>query len=96
MASSIGLPALVDGGSSAYRTTRATGQEDCYELGANGHGPDGQNVAERLVEEIQAWNNRHRGDRAHVEVYLAGTPDDRRPAGRVIARPHTRVTISRP
>ncbi len=96
VASPIGLPALVDGDSFAYRTTRATDQEDRYELGAIGHGPNGRKVAERLVEEIQAWNDGHRGDRAHIEVYPAGTPDDRLPAGRVIDRPHTRVTISWP
>ncbi|MEU5547267.1 methyltransferase, FxLD system [Streptomyces sioyaensis] len=95
-ASPIGLPAFVDGGSFAYRTTRPTDLEDRYELGAIGHGPDGRTVAERLVEEIQAWNDEHRSDRAHIEVYPAGTPDDRLPAGRVINRPHTRVTISWP
>lgn len=95
-ASPIGLPTLVDGDSFAYRRSRPTDREDRYELGAIGHGPNGQKAAERLVEEIQAWNDGPRGDRAHIEVYPAGTPDDRLPAGRVIDRPHTRVTISWP
>lgn len=95
-ASPIGIPALVDGDSFAYRRSRPTGEEDRYELGAIGHGPEGRKVAERLVEEIQAWNDGHRSDRAHIHVYPAGTPDDRLPAGRVIDRPHTRVIISWP
>ncbi|MCH0566942.1 methyltransferase, FxLD system [Streptomyces sp. MUM 2J] len=95
-ASPIGLPALVDGDSFAYRRSRPTDEEDRYELGAIGHGPNGQKVAERLAEEIQTWDREHRNDRAQIEVYPAGTPDDRLPAGRVVDRPHTRVTISWP
>lgn len=95
-ASPLGVPTLVDGGSFAYRTVRATDDPDRFELGAIGHGPDGRKVAERLVWEIQAWDRDHRGDRAHIEVYPAGTPDDQLPAGRIIDRPHTRVTIAWP
>ncbi|MER0445707.1 methyltransferase, FxLD system [Streptomyces sp. Edi4] len=96
-ASPLGIPTLVDGDSFAYRTVRATDQEDRYELGAIGHGPRGQQLAERLVEEIRTWDRDHRGDRAHIEVYPAGTPDDRLPAGgRRIERRHSRVTITWP
>ncbi|MFE7881465.1 methyltransferase, FxLD system [Streptomyces sp. NPDC057417] len=92
-ASPLGVPALVEGGSFAYRTVRPTDDPDRFELGAIGHGPAGQKVAELLVEEIQAWDRDHR---AHIEVYPAGTPDDQLPAGRIIDRPHTRVIISWP
>lgn len=96
-ASPLGIPTLVDGDSFAYRTVRATDQEDRYELGAIGHGPHGQQLAERLVEEIRTWDRDHRGDRAHIEVYPASTPDDRLPAdGRRIERRHSRVTITWP
>ncbi|MEU1180677.1 methyltransferase, FxLD system [Streptomyces sp. NPDC005820] len=95
-ASPLGVPTLVDGGSFAYRTVRPTDDSDRFELGAIGHGPEGQKVAELLVEEIQAWDRDHRDHRAHIEVYPAGTPDDQLPAGRIIERPHTRVTISWP
>ncbi|WP_330241375.1 methyltransferase, FxLD system [Streptomyces sp. NBC_00525] len=95
--SPLGIPALVDGGSFAYRTVRATDEVDRYELGAIGHGPRGRRLAERLVEEIQVWDREHRGDRAHIEVYPAGTPDDRLPAGgRRIERRHSRVSITWP
>ncbi|WP_165906236.1 methyltransferase, FxLD system [Streptomyces sp. Z26] len=96
-ASPLGIPTLVDGDSFAYRTVRATGEEDRYELGAIGHGPRGRQLAERLVEEIRVWDRGHRGDRARITVRPAGTPDDRLPAdGRVIERRHSRVTITWP
>ncbi|MFF1693554.1 methyltransferase, FxLD system [Streptomyces sp. NPDC058257] len=96
-ASPLGIPTLVDSDSFAYRTVRATDQEDRYELGAIGHGPRGQQLAERLVEEIRTWDRDHRGDRAHIEVYPASTPDDRLPPdGRRIERRHSRVTITWP
>ncbi|WP_078853464.1 methyltransferase, FxLD system [Streptomyces sp. FxanaA7] len=95
-ASPIGVPTLVDGDSFAYRTARPTDDPDRYELGAIGHGPQARKVADRLVEEIQIWHSDHRAQRAHIEVHPAGTPDDRLPAGRLIDRPHTRVTITWP
>ncbi|MFI6008690.1 methyltransferase, FxLD system [Streptomyces sp. NPDC051243] len=95
-ASPLGVPTLVDGDSFAYRTVRATDDPDRFELGAVGHGPQGKAVAERLVEEVQTWDRAHRGHRAHIEVHPAGTPDDQLPAGRVIDRLHTRITISWP
>ncbi|MFD5537809.1 methyltransferase, FxLD system [Streptomyces sp. NPDC127079] len=95
-ASPLGIPTLVDGDSFAYRTVRRTEDPDRFELGAIGHGPRAQDVAERLVAEIQTWNREHRGDRAHIEVYPAGTPDGQLPAGRVVDRPHSRITISWP
>ncbi|MFF6997758.1 methyltransferase, FxLD system [Streptomyces sp. NPDC008313] len=95
-ASPIGVPTLVDGDSFAYRTARPTDDPDRYELGAIGHGPQARKVADRLVEEIQVWHSDHRAHRAHIEVHPAGTPDDRLPAGRLVDRPHTRVTITWP
>ncbi|MGX2994900.1 methyltransferase, FxLD system [Streptomyces sp. JNUCC 64] len=94
--SPMGIPTLVDGGSFAYRTSRPTDDPDRWELGAVGHGPAGRKTAERLAEEFQVWNSDHRGHQARIEVHPAGTPDDRLPEGRVIDRPHSRVTISWP
>ena len=95
-ASPLGVPTLVDGSSFAYRTVRRTDDPNRFELGAIGHGPQGKAVAERLIEEVRTWGRGHRGHRAYIEVYPAGTPDDQLPAGRVIDRLHTRVTISWP
>ncbi|WP_329361937.1 methyltransferase, FxLD system [Streptomyces sp. NBC_00669] len=95
-ASPLGIPTLVEGSSFAYRTVRATDVEDRYELGAIGHGPHGQQLAQRLVSEIRIWDREHRGDQARIEVHPAGTPDHQLPAGRRIERRHTRVTITWP
>ncbi|MFE1768218.1 methyltransferase, FxLD system [Streptomyces angustmyceticus] len=95
--SPLGIPTLVAGGSFAYRTSRRSDDSDRWELGAVGHGPEDEKVAERLVDEIQAWHHEYRSRQARIEVYPAGTPDDQLPAsGRVIDRPHTRVIISWP
>ncbi|WP_335980161.1 hypothetical protein [Streptomyces sp. CA2R106] len=90
----LGIPTLVDGGSFAYRTVRAAGAEDHYELGAVGHGPHGRHLAQRLVTEIRTWDREYRGDRARIEVHPAGTPDRQLPADRRIERRHTRITTS--
>jgi protein-L-isoaspartate(D-aspartate) O-methyltransferase len=95
-ASPIGMPTLVDGDSFAYRTARPTDDPERFELGAIGHGPQGNKVADRLMGEIQVWHSDHRKDRAHIEIHPAGTPDEQLPAGRLIDRPHTRVTITWP
>ncbi|MEE4543496.1 methyltransferase, FxLD system [Streptomyces sp. V4-01] len=95
-ASPLGVPTLVDDGSFAYRTVRATEAEDRYELGAIGHGPHAQQLAERLASEIRTWDREHRGDRARIEVHPAATPDEQLPVGRRIERRHTRVTITWP
>ncbi|WP_338053993.1 methyltransferase, FxLD system [Streptomyces spiramenti] len=96
-ASPLGIPTLVDGDSLAYRTVRPTDQQDRYELGAIGHGPQGHALAELLAEEIRTWDRDHRGHRARIEVYPAGTPDARLPAGgRRVERRHSRITITWP
>ncbi|WP_344018496.1 methyltransferase, FxLD system [Streptomyces luteireticuli] len=96
-ASPMGTATLINGASFAYRTTRPLNEErTTFELGAIGHGPDAQETAERLVEQIRVWDRDHRTDQARFEVHPAGTPDDKLPAGRVIDKRHTRVTISWP
>ncbi|WP_427921498.1 methyltransferase, FxLD system [Streptomyces sp. cg40] len=95
-ASPLGVPTLVDGDSFAYRTVRRTENPDRFELGAIGHGAQGQKVAERLVEEIQVWDGEHRSDRARIEIHPMGAPDGQLPSGRVVDRPHTRVLITWP
>ncbi|NEC87813.1 methyltransferase, FxLD system [Streptomyces sp. SID12501] len=95
-ASPLGVPTLVDADSFAYRTVRRTDNPDRFELGAIGHGSQGQKVAEHLVEEIRVWDREHRRDRAQIEVYPASTPDGQLPEGRVLDRPHTRVLITWP
>jgi protein-L-isoaspartate(D-aspartate) O-methyltransferase len=59
-------PALIDGSSLAYFTYRwlPGGDENLSELGAIGHGPLGQALADRLCQRITEWNK----DRAATPV----------------------------
>jgi len=50
-------PALVAGTSLAYLAKRRLdGPDPVFEIGAHGHGPDGQDLAERLCEHIRTWD----------------------------------------
>ncbi|MFE7115117.1 methyltransferase, FxLD system [Streptomyces sp. NPDC057654] len=96
-ASPMGISTLIDKDSFAYRKLRPTSPErTTFEFGAFGHGPDAQAVADQLVEHIRNWDREHRSGRAVFMVHPAGTSDDQLPAGRVVDKRHTRVTISWP
>jgi protein-L-isoaspartate(D-aspartate) O-methyltransferase len=87
-------PALVDGDSLSYFTVQriATDAEPRFQLGAIGHGPIGQQVAERLCEEIRNWDQ----DRtAHpvLSAHPANTPDSILPAGLVIDKVDSRLVV---
>jgi protein-L-isoaspartate(D-aspartate) O-methyltransferase len=95
----LGTPALVDGESFAYRARArpVDPEEKVYEFGVYGHGPAAERVADELAEHIRAWDRDHRsGPGARIEAYPAGTADTDLPAGRVIDKHNTRVTISWP
>ena len=94
-----GTPALIERRSFAYHTFReASSGAGTFEFGACGHGPDGDALAGQICEQIRAWDRGHRhGPAAQIAVYPAGTPDeDLPPAGLVLDKRHTRVTISWP
>nr|WP_246868804.1 hypothetical protein [Saccharopolyspora sp. ASAGF58] len=69
-------PALVDGESLAYLTTRRqnTDQGTRWELGAIGHGPAAAELVEHLCDEIRAWSSA-RDQRPVVIAYPVDTPD---------------------
>ncbi len=89
-------PALVAGDSLAYLATRGQeegGAERRWELGAIAHGPTGPALAERLVDEIQAWTQ-HRAEQPTVTVYPAAAAADE-PHGRgTIAKQSSRLVVS--
>ncbi|MFI6157718.1 methyltransferase, FxLD system [Kitasatospora sp. NPDC051170] len=97
-ASPLGVATLVVGGTLAYRTVRPIDETlTRFELGAYGHGSAAAAATARLVHEIQVWDKEYRGGPgARFDVHVAGTPDDRLPTGRVVDKPHTRITISWP
>ncbi|MFI1583001.1 methyltransferase, FxLD system [Embleya sp. NPDC020630] len=95
----LGTPALVDGDSFAYRARArpVDPEETVYEFGVYGHGPAADTVAETLAEHIRTWDREHRsGPGARIEAYPVDTADADLPAGRVIDKRNTRVTISWP
>ncbi|GAA2096296.1 hypothetical protein GCM10009780_43400 [Actinomadura alba] len=91
-------PALVQGGSLAYLTLRPLaeggGAESRFRLGAAvGYGSDGVDLAERLCEQIRAWD-RDRTAEPVLTAYPADTPDSRLITGQVIDKPSVRLMIS--
>jgi protein-L-isoaspartate(D-aspartate) O-methyltransferase len=89
-------PALVESDSLAYFVQRRQDEADAprWELGALGHGPAGQELADRLCEQIRAWDP-DRNAHPVIAAYPAGTPDDQL-SGFVIDKPHVRLTLSWP
>lgn len=96
----LGTPAVIDtaGTSFAYRTLRRHPHLDKrWEFGAIGHGPAGEQVAERLCEQIRAWDRDQRhGSGPGIELYAAPIPDHELPSGRVVNKRHTRMVITWP
>ena len=64
-----------------------------WELGAIGHGPTGPHLAERLCEQIHAWDH-DRTAQPLITAYPAGTPNGKLPNGLVIDKRHIRLVIS--
>jgi protein-L-isoaspartate(D-aspartate) O-methyltransferase len=88
-------PALVENDSLAYLTSRrveVAGQRR-HELGATGHGPTGEQLAERLCAQIRAWDA-DRTAQPTITAYPAGTPDDELTAGLVIDKQYTRLVLA--
>lgn len=88
-------PALVDGSSLAYLTSRrqTDGDEVRWELGATGHGPAPAELTEHLCDEIRAWAPQRDQRKPTVIVYPAGTPDSEL-AGPAIDKTHSRFVLT--
>lgn len=87
-------PALADGASLAYLTSRRydTDDEPRWELGAIGHGPAATKLAQRLYEHIKAWSP-HREHRPTITIHPAGTPDSQL-AAPAIDKNHSRLVLT--
>lgn len=95
--SPVGTPTLIDGPSFAYLTFRQlAAAADKYEFGVYAHGADAPRLADRMAALIGGWSRGHRTSAAQISAYPAGTPDEQLPAGLVIGKRHTRITISWP
>jgi protein-L-isoaspartate(D-aspartate) O-methyltransferase len=93
------ITALASGGSLAYRARLRPVDDEgtAYEYGAYGHGPNGAQLAERLVGHIRTWDRDHRaGPDPVLTVHPASTPDGDLPSGHVLRKPHTAMVLSWP
>jgi protein-L-isoaspartate(D-aspartate) O-methyltransferase len=90
----MGVTALVDGGSLAYRTRRANESTGGFESGVIAHGPEAGALADQYLGLLRRWARDHRRRGAATFRYLPeGTAPDPLPQGAVIKR-HGVVTVS--
>ena len=86
-------PALVEDGSLAYFTIRRIhGTPGRWQLGAIGHGPAGEHLATRIVEQISAWDRDRTAD-PRLTAYPTGTPAPSDVEGKLIVKPNTRLYV---
>ncbi|WP_037843657.1 methyltransferase, FxLD system [Streptomyces sp. NRRL F-5126] len=92
-----GTPAVTDGPTLAYRATPrpVDGDPGHVEFGVYGHGPQAEQAATLLAEQIRAWDRAGRPD-PHLSVFPSGTPDTAVPDGLTVDKRHSRVVISWP
>ena len=89
-------PAIVQENSLAYFTLRRLdddGDKRRWELGAIGHGPHGEQLAETMCETIQLWDHDRSADPV-ITAYLHDTPDDQLPDTPTITKPAIRMIES--
>ncbi|GAA0284402.1 hypothetical protein GCM10009527_095590 [Actinomadura nitritigenes] len=87
--------ATVDDRSFAYLTTRPTADPQSVEFGVHAFGSGRAALAETVAAQVRAWDQEQRGGPGpRIEVHPVGTPDDQLPAGRVVDKRHSRVTLS--
>ncbi|MGH3694849.1 MAG: methyltransferase, FxLD system [Pseudonocardiaceae bacterium] len=89
-----GVPALISGGSFAYRTKRPNEETGGFESGVFAHGSDAEGVAERYVDLLRRWARDHRRRGAAQIQYIpkaAGTPE---PSQGLVGKRHGAVAVS--
>lgn len=86
-------PALAEGDSLAYFTTRRADNESRrWQLGAIGHGPTGHQLAARIVDQINSWDKDRARDPA-LFAYLAGQPFPSHMVGKIITKTHINLLM---
>ena len=89
----IRTPALVLHGSLAYFTyRRSPDTPGRWQLGAIAHGPDGQHLANQIVEQIGAWDHDRTAD-PHITVYPTTLPAPDPAPGKLIVKPGNRLYL---
>jgi protein-L-isoaspartate(D-aspartate) O-methyltransferase len=89
-------PALIEDSSLAYFTLRLQEQAPTrrWELGAAGHGPRGERLAERLCAQIRAWGD-NRSEQPSIVAYR-GRPFDTSHLAHVVTKPDCQLTVTYP
>ncbi|WP_030891298.1 methyltransferase, FxLD system [Streptomyces sp. NRRL F-5053] len=89
-----GVPALVVGGSFAYRTKRPNEETGGFESGVFAHGPEAEAVAERYVELLRRWASDHRRRGAARIRYMPMPEGAAEPSPGVVAKRLGAVEVS--
>lgn len=89
-----GSMAVIDHDTFAYLTMQETPRSDdeprTFELGVCAYGPHGEQLADRLAEQIRCWDRNGRSLTTWIEVRPAGSPHE--VSGQLVAEKlHTRV-----
>ncbi|MGN9911113.1 methyltransferase, FxLD system [Phytohabitans sp. LJ34] len=85
-------PALVDGNSLAYFTIRRTETSERWQLGAVGHGWSGEQLAERIINQIDNWDRNRTAD-PQLLAYPTGTPVPDALDGKAISKPNVTLVL---
>jgi protein-L-isoaspartate(D-aspartate) O-methyltransferase len=86
-------PAIAASDSLAYLARRPAGGDALWQLGAIGHGPTGLQLAERLANQIHAWDQ-DRSAQPIITVHPAGDATGDPLGCGVVTRPHTRMVLT--
>ncbi|MFD7130640.1 methyltransferase, FxLD system [Streptomyces sp. NPDC059894] len=89
-----GVPALVAGGSFAYRTKRPNEETGGFETGVFAHGPEGETVAAQYVELLRRWASDHRRRGAACIRYVPMPEGDAEPSAQIVAKRLGSVEVS--
>lgn len=91
-----GVPVLVSGGSIAYRTRRAAGQDGGFESGVIAHGPDAGQLARQYTDLLRRWATRYRRRGAAVIRYYPVAALPAAPSPRLMVKKHGAVEVCWP
>lgn len=88
-----GTPALTRGASLAYRGGLKALSDTEFEYVVYGHGPEAALAAERMADQIRAWDAAGR-PAPTLHVMPSGTPDHDLPQGQVLDKRHSRLVFT--
>jgi protein-L-isoaspartate(D-aspartate) O-methyltransferase len=89
-----GVPALISGGSFAYRTKRPNEATGGFESGVFAHGPGAEAVAAQYVDLLRRWARDHRRRGAARIQYIPKTAGTAEPFPGLVAKRHGAVAVS--